>query len=125
MKALIYQGIGKKSIEDRPKPRIKNQSDAIVKLHKTTICGTDLHILKGDVSTCMPGRILGHEGIGIVDQIGENVGCLSVGDLVLISCISACGKCEHCRCGMYSHCNDGGWMLGNIRTYPLCRYQFI
>ena len=113
MKALVYQGKDKKTIEDRPKPTIQNQSDAIVRIIKTTICGTDLHILKGDVSTCTPGRILGHEGIGVVDQIGKNVSSFSVGDQVLISCISACSKCENCRRGMYSHCANGGWMLGN------------
>ncbi|WP_028388494.1 zinc-dependent alcohol dehydrogenase family protein [Legionella fairfieldensis] len=113
MKALVYQGKGKKAIEDRFKPVIQDESDAIVKITKTTICGTDLHILKGDVSTCAPGRILGHEGIGMVDQIGKSVSSFSVGDQVLISCISACSKCENCRRGMYSHCAEGGWMLGN------------
>lgn len=113
MKALIYQGKNKKGIEERPKPTIQNQTDAILKVKKTTICGTDLHILKGDVSTCTPGRILGHEGIGIVEETGSNISSLSVGDEVLISCISACSKCEYCRRGMYSHCKDGGWNLGN------------
>ncbi|HVT62188.1 MAG TPA: zinc-dependent alcohol dehydrogenase family protein [Legionellaceae bacterium] len=114
MKALVYQGKGKKMLEERPKPTIQDQSDAIVKINKTTICGTDLHILRGDVSTCAPGRILGHEGIGTVEQIGKNVSSISVGDQVLISCISACSKCHNCRRGMYSHCANGGWMLGNI-----------
>lgn len=113
MKALIYQGKNKKSIEERPKPKIQHQTDAIVKVNKTTICGTDLHILKGDVSTCAPGRILGHEGIGIVEELGSNISSLSVGDEVLISCISSCAKCEYCRRGMYSHCKEGGWILGN------------
>lgn len=113
MKALVYQGKGKKALEDHPKPTIQNQTDAIVKINKTTICGTDLHILKGDVSTCAPGRVLGHEGIGIIEQIGGNVGNFSIGEQVLISCISACSKCEYCRRGMYSHCAEGGWMLGN------------
>lgn len=80
---------------------------------KTTICGTDLHILKGDVPTCKPGRILGHEGIGIVETIGAGVTVLKPGDRVLISCITADGKCEYCRKGMYSHCIDGGWLLGH------------
>lgn len=113
MKALAYQGKNKKAIEERQKPKIQNQTDAILKVKKTTICGTDLHILKGDVSTCTPGRILGHEGIGVVEEIGSNISSLSVGDNVLISCISACSKCEYCRRGMYSHCKDGGWNLGN------------
>lgn len=113
MKALIYQGKNRKAIEERPKPKIQNQTDAILKVKKTTICGTDLHILKGDVSTCTPGRILGHEGIGIVEEVGSNISSLSVGDEVLISCISSCAKCEYCRRGMYSHCKNGGWNLGN------------
>ena len=113
MKALIYQGPGKKAVEERPIPTLKDPTDAIVKLTKTTICGTDLHILKGDVATCAPGRILGHEGIGIVDKIGSNVTEFKQGDRVLISCISACGKCEYCRKQMYSHCVNGGWILGN------------
>jgi alcohol dehydrogenase len=84
-----------------------------VKIAKTTICGTDLHILKGDVPTCAPGRILGHEGVGVVEQVGAGVTAFRPGDHVLISCITACGKCEYCRRGMYSHCTTGGWILGN------------
>jgi len=80
---------------------------------KTTICGTDLHILKGDVPTCQPGRILGHEGIGVLDTVGPAVTTFKAGDRVLISCISACGKCAYCRKLMYSHCTTGGWILGN------------
>ncbi|WP_131781543.1 zinc-dependent alcohol dehydrogenase family protein [Legionella gresilensis] len=114
MKALIYQGKGKKAVEERPTPKIQDSSDAIIKVKKTTICGTDLHILKGDVPTCAPGRILGHEGIGIVDTVGSNVTTLSPGDQVLISCISSCSKCDYCRRGMYSHCLTGGWVLGNV-----------
>ncbi len=113
MKALVYQGPGKKALEDRPKPQITAPTDAIVKITKTTICGTDLHILKGDVPTCKPGCILGHEGVGIVDKVGAAVTAFKAGDHVLISCISACGKCEYCRKQMYSHCTTGGWILGN------------
>jgi alcohol dehydrogenase len=113
MKALVYLGPGKKALEDRPKPSIIDSTDAIIKMAKTTICGTDLHILKGDVPTCQPGRILGHEGVGIVDQVGAAVTMFKPGDHVLISCISACGKCEYCRKSMYSHCISGGWILGN------------
>ncbi len=113
MKALVYQGPGKKALEDRPKPEIKAPGDAVVRVLKTTICGTDLHILKGDVATCAPGRILGHEGVGVVDSIGEGVTAFKPGDHALISCISACGKCDYCRRGMYSHCRTGGWILGN------------
>lgn len=113
MKALVYLGPNQKSLEERPKPLITAPTDAIVKLTRTTICGTDLHILKGDVPTCTPGRILGHEGVGIVDAIGSGVTAFKVGDAVLISCVSACGKCVNCRRQMYSHCTTGGWILGN------------
>ena len=114
MKALVYQGPGKKALEDRPTPRVGQPTDAIVKITKTTICGTDLHILKGDVATCMPGRILGHEGVGIITEIGNAVTGFGIGDHVLVSCISSCGKCDYCRRGMYSHCTTGGWILGNV-----------
>src|SRR6516225_1362375 len=113
MKALVYQGPGQKAVEDRPKPAITVPTDAIVKISKTTICGTDLHILKGDVPSCAPGRILGHEGVGIVDEVGPACTRFKPGDHVLISCISSCGKCDYCRRGMYSHCSSGGWILGN------------
>lgn len=113
MKALVYRGPREKILEQRPVPRIDASTDAIVKMSKTTICGTDLHILKGDVATCAPGRILGHEGVGIISEIGSGVTSFAVGDHVLISCISSCGKCEYCRRGMYSHCKTGGWILGN------------
>ncbi len=113
MKALVYRGPGLKAVEERPKPEIADPGDAIVKITKTTICGTDLHILKGDVASCTPGRILGHEGVGIVEAVGAGVTAFHVGDRVLISCISSCGKCENCRRGMYSHCASGGWVLGN------------
>jgi alcohol dehydrogenase len=113
MKALVYLGPGKKVVEDRPKPVIAAPTDAIVRVTKTTICGTDLHILKGDVATCKPGRILGHEGVGIVDEVGSAVTAFKAGDRVLISCVSSCGKCVYCRKQMYSHCTSGGWILGN------------
>jgi alcohol dehydrogenase len=113
MKALVYKGPGSKAVEDRPMPQIAAPTDAIVRITKTTICGTDLHILKGDVPTCAPGRILGHEGVGIVEKIGPGVTVFKPGDPVLVSCISSCGKCQYCRRGMYSHCTTGGWILGN------------
>lgn len=113
MKALVYNGPGKKSLEERPMPQIQSPTDAIVKVLKTTICGTDLHILKGDVPTCEKGRILGHEGVGVIEQAGSAVTGLKRGDKVLISCITSCGKCENCRKGMYSHCAHGGWILGH------------
>jgi alcohol dehydrogenase len=113
MKALVYLGENEKSLQDRPKPVLRDATDAIVRVTKTTICGTDLHILKGDVKTCRPPRILGHEGTGVVDQVGAAVTSFAVGDRVLISCVSACGKCVSCRKMMYSHCTTGGWILGN------------
>lgn len=113
MKALVYDGPGKKSLQDRRKPVLQQPSDAIVRITKTTICGTDLHILKGDVPTVASGRILGHEGVGIVETVGSAVTQFRVGDHVLISCISSCGRCEYCRKGMFSHCMYGGWILGN------------
>jgi alcohol dehydrogenase len=113
VKALVYAGPARKSLEQRPKPEVAGPTDAIVRITRTTICGTDLHILKGDVPTCAPGRILGHEGVGVVDAVGAAVTAFKPGDRVLISCISACGKCAPCRKQMYSHCTTGGWILGN------------
>ncbi|HTJ89639.1 MAG TPA: zinc-dependent alcohol dehydrogenase family protein [Acidocella sp.] len=113
MKALVYRGPGLKGLEDRPKPQIEAPGDALVKIVKTTICGTDLHILKGDVPSCAPGRVLGHEAVGVIDSVGDGVTAFRPGDRVLVSCISSCGKCDYCRRGMYSHCASGGWILGN------------
>ena len=113
MKALVYHGPGNKSWEEKPKPVLQQPTDAIVKIYKTTICGTDLHIMKGDVPEVTEGRILGHEGIGIIEEVGSAVTTFQKGDKVLISCISACGKCVYCRKGMYSHCVHGGWILGH------------
>ena len=113
MKALVYLGPGEKALQERPKPAITAPTDAIIRITRTTICGTDLHILKGDVPTCTPGRTLGHEGVGIVDSTGPGVTTFKPGDRVLISCITSCGKCTYCRRQMYSHCTTGGWILGN------------
>jgi alcohol dehydrogenase len=113
MKALVYLGPDHKSLQDHPKPEITTPTDAIVRVTRTTICGTDLHILKGDVPTCQPGRVLGHEGVGVVETVGAAVTAFRPGDRVLISCISACGRCAACRKQMYSHCATGGWILGN------------
>lgn len=113
MKALVYHGPGNKSLDERPMPKLIDPTDAIVRMTRTTICGTDLHILKGDVPTCEAGRILGHEGVGVIEAVGAAVGSFKRGDRVLISCISSCGKCDYCRRGMYSHCTTGGWILGH------------
>jgi len=114
MKALVYHAPGQKAWEERPQPTIQHPADALVKIYKTTICGTDLHIMKGDVPAVTDGRILGHEGVGVVEETGSSVSNFKKGDHVLISCITSCGKCEYCKRGMYSHCVNGGWILGNI-----------
>ena len=115
MRALTYLGSGRRALEARPKPLIQAATDAIVRVTATTICGTDLHILKGDVPTVTAGRILGHEGVGIIEEVGASVSNFQVGAHVLISCITSCGKCTNCKKGMYSHCeNGGGWILGNL-----------
>jgi alcohol dehydrogenase len=114
MKALVYHGAGKKNWEEVPKPAVQKPTDAIVRVIRTTICGTDLHILKGDVPECKDGLILGHEGVGIVEEVGPAVSTFKKGDHVIISCITSCGKCEACKKGMYSHCVDGGWILGHL-----------
>ena len=113
MKALVFAEKDRVTIEERPKPDLSASTDAIVKLKHTTICGTDLHIIKGDVPTATPGRILGHEGVGEVEALGSSVEGLHVGDTVLISCITACAACGNCRKRMHSHCDSGGWILGN------------
>lgn len=114
MKAVVYGGPGKRSFDDVPAPQLQKTTDAIVRITRTTICGTDLHILKGDVPAVTPGRILGHEGVGIVEEVGEGVSNFKKGDRVLISCVTSCGKCEYCKKQMYSHCEDGGWILGHL-----------
>ncbi len=113
MKALVYHGAGIQSWEEKPMPAIQEPTDAIVRITRTTICGTDLHIMKGDVPTVTDGRILGHEGVGIIESTGTAVANFKRDDHVLISCITSCGKCMYCKKGMYSHCLNGGWILGN------------
>ena len=114
MKALVYHGPGQKAWEEKPKPVLLSTSDAIVKILKTTICGTDLHIMKGDVPEVADGRIIGHEGVGVIEEVGTTVSNFKPGDHVIISCITSCGKCTYCKNGMYSHCTDGGWLLGHL-----------
>lgn len=113
MKALVYHGPGKIALEYRPKPHIEKSTDCIIRILKTTICGTDLHIKKGDVPTVAEGRILGHEGVGVIEAIGDAITNFHINDKVLISCITSCGKCHFCKNKMYSHCESGGWLLGN------------
>ncbi|MGW0801522.1 zinc-dependent alcohol dehydrogenase family protein [Nonomuraea sp. NPDC002799] len=114
MKALIYHGPGQRSWEDVHEPQIIDPTDAVVRVDAVTICGTDLHILKGDVPTVRPGTVLGHEAVGTVTATGASVGMIKRGDRVLVSCISACGRCRYCRTGMFSQClGGGGWILGH------------
>ena len=113
MKALVYQGPGRKEWVEKPRPDIQKPTDVIVRVTKTTICGTDLHILKGDVPAVTPGRTLGHEGVGIVEDVGDAVANFKPGDAVLISCVTSCGRCANCKRQLYAHCADGGWILGH------------
>jgi alcohol dehydrogenase len=114
MKALVYHGPGAKAWEDVPRPELAADTDAIVRVDTTTICGTDLHILKGDVPAMVDGRIIGHEAVGTIAEVGSAVKNLTVGDRVLVSCVSACGACRFCREGRYGQClGGGGWILGN------------
>ncbi|MGA9174522.1 MAG: zinc-dependent alcohol dehydrogenase family protein, partial [Thermoactinomyces sp.] len=114
MKALIFRGQGKIEWVEKDKPTIQKPTDAIVKITKTTICGTDLHILGGDVPAVTDGRTLGHEGVGVVEEVGSGVNNFKPGDRVLISCVTSCGRCDYCKKAMYAHCEDGGWILGHL-----------
>jgi alcohol dehydrogenase len=115
MKALVYNGPGQRSWHEVPDPVIQDPEDAIVRVDAVTICGTDLHILKGDVPTVEHGRILGHEAVGTILSVGDGVHGVAPGDRVLISCITACGRCEYCRQGRYGQClGGGGWILGHL-----------
>ena len=115
MKALVYGGPGRHSWTDVNEPKLIDTEDAIVRVDAVTICGTDLHILKGDVPETTAGRILGHEAVGTVTEIGSGVRNIAVGDRVLVSCISACGRCRYCRVGSYGQClGGGGWILGHL-----------
>ncbi len=114
MRALVYHGPGQKAWEDVPVPQVTDDTDAIVRVDAVTICGTDLHILKGDVPAVTDGRILGHEAVGTVEAVGSGVQRVRPGDRVLVSCITACGTCRFCREGRYGQClGGGGWILGH------------
>jgi alcohol dehydrogenase len=111
----VYGGPGERSWTDIPDARVQDPRDAVIRVDAVTICGTDLHILGGDVPEVTPGRVLGHEAVGTVVEVGGGVGSLTVGDRVLASCISACGVCRYCREGSYGQCrNGGGWILGHL-----------
>ena len=115
MKALVYHGPGRKAWEDVPDATIKDDTDAVVRVDTVTICGTDLHILKGDMPEVIDGRILGHEAVGTVESVGSGVKTVKEGDRVLVSCVSACGHCRFCREGRFGQClGGGGWILGHM-----------
>ena len=125
MKGLVYDGPGKIAYREVPRPKIEKPTDAIVKIVKTTICGTDLGILHGKTPSVKPGTTLGHEGIGVIEEVGTGVSHFKKGDRVVISCITACGTCEYCKKQMYSHCKDGGWILGNLINGTQAEYVRI
>ncbi|WP_402465094.1 zinc-dependent alcohol dehydrogenase family protein [Isoptericola aurantiacus] len=114
MKALVFEGPGRRTWQEVPDPTVHDPQDAVVRVDAVTICGTDLHILQGDVPTVDPGRVLGHEAVGTVTEVGPAVRDLKVGDRVLVSCITSCGRCPYCRAGRYGQClGGGGWILGH------------
>ena len=115
MKGLVYHGPGQRAWEDVPDRRIQEPTDAIVRIDTSTICGTDLHILKGDVPECRPGTILGHEAVGTITEVGAAVTTVKPGDRVLVSCITSCGRCDYCKEGHPGQCTGGGgWIFGHL-----------
>ena len=125
MKGLVYGGPGKIELKKIPKPGIIEPTDALVKVLKTTICGTDLGILKGKTPTVKPGTTLGHEGVGVIEEVGDSVRNFKKGDHVIISCITSDGTCEYCKKQMYSHCENGGWILGHLINGTQAEYVRI
>ena len=125
MKALVYHGPGDKAWEEVPDPQIQDPTDAVVKVETTTICGTDLHILKGDVPAVEPGRVLGHEGVGVVTEVGPACTKVKVGDRVIISCVTKCMECDYCQEGLTSHCETVGgigWIFGHLIDGTQAKY---
>ena len=128
MNALVYVGSGKIELKEIPVPTIEKPTDALVRVLKTTICGTDLGILHGKTPTCNPGTTLGHEGVGVIEIVGESVRNFKKGDHVIISCITSDGTCEYCKKQIYAHCEDGGWLLGHLinGTKPnMCAFRML
>ncbi|KAF3393582.1 alcohol dehydrogenase [Talaromyces pinophilus] len=113
MKAVVYTEKGTVEVLDRPKPMVKEHTDAVVRMLHASICGTDLHILRGDVPTVKPGLIMGHEGVGVIEALGSAVQGFQVGDRVIIACMTSCGSCRFCQRSIPSHCQSGGWTLGH------------
>ena len=125
MRGMVYHGPGKTNWEEKPRPPLQESTDAIVRITTSTICGSDLHILKGDVPGVVDGRVLGHEAVGMVEEIGAGVQTFKKGDKVLVSCITSCAKCDFCRKSMYSHCRHGGWILGHLIDGTQAEYARI
>ncbi|MGO4905871.1 zinc-dependent alcohol dehydrogenase family protein [Flavobacterium sp. W20_MBD1_R3] len=125
MKGLVYGGPGKIELKEIAVPSIEKPTDALVRVLKTTICGTDLGILHGKTPTCKPGTTLGHEGVGVIETVGDGVRNFKKGDHVIISCITSDGTCEYCKKQMYSHCEDGGWILGHLINGTQAEYVRI
>src|SRR6476620_8453210 len=126
MRAVVYHGPGQKAWEEVPDPVIIDDTDAIVRVDVVTICGTDLHILKGDVAAVTDGRILGHEAVGTVESVGSGVKNVRPGDRVLVSCITACGACRYCREGHYGQClGGGGWILRHSIAGTQAEYVIV
>ncbi|WP_431209579.1 zinc-dependent alcohol dehydrogenase family protein [Puia sp. P3] len=125
MKALVYEGPGKIELKEVPVPKITKPTDALIRVSQTTICGTDLGIIKGKVPDVKPGTTLGHEGVGVVEEVGASVRNFKKGDHVLISCITSDGTCEYCKKGIYAHCEDGGWILGHLINGTQAEYVCI
>ncbi|TDV23577.1 alcohol dehydrogenase [Mycoplasmopsis mustelae] len=125
MKVITFNAEGKVQVVEMDKPRVQKPTDAVVRITKTTICGTDLHILKGDVPETQPGKVLGHEGIGIVEEVGSAVSNFKVGDKVIVSCITSCNKCFYCKRGLPAHCQTGGWILGHLIDGTQAEYVHI
>ncbi len=125
MKGLVYEGPGKIAWKDIVKPGIENPTDALIQVLKTTICGTDLGILHGKVPTVKPDTVLGHEGVGVITEVGTAVRNFKKGDHVIISCITSDGTCSYCKKQMYAHCKDGGWILGNLINGTQAEYVRI